>query len=110
MFYIILGIIIAIIFFSTIEIKLLVKRNNSNDQIVIEIKAFYGIIKYKKTFPLISLDIKEEDIIINFNEENSINSTNSNKEKDGKIDLDSIINRMKNSINRYKRYKTVIRY
>ncbi len=100
-------IIIFIIISSSITIHVELLKNNHNDEIIIELKALFGLIKLKREYPLISLKIDEE-VALEISEETEGNFKKGIiNEKNKKIELDNLVDKISSSMNLFKRYKGV---
>jgi len=111
MFPFIIILFLILLICSAIDIRIILFKDNCNDEIVIEFIALYGLIKYKREYPLLSLKLMKEDMPVELRQESEANFTNKHLNEDVNIfKLEDIIKKVKLSNKLLKKYNKVFKY
>ncbi|WIF94731.1 DUF2953 domain-containing protein [Caminicella sporogenes] len=111
MFVGIIILLLILIIMSNIDINIKFLKDNKNDEIVITAKLFYGIYKYKKEIPLIDIDIENRDVKLEINEESEDTMTTGIiSEKNEKLSIQDILNKIKEIKKIIRKYHMPIDY
>lgn len=104
-------IIIILIISSPIVINISILKDNKNDEIIIKFKLLYGLIKYKKEYPLVEIDLEEDKGSIKVSEETENNiKSGVQKEESKKYNIDKIIEKYREGTEVINKYRQPINY
>jgi hypothetical protein len=98
-----------IFIFSSIKINIQILKDNKNDEIILEFKLLYGLIKYKVEYPLIEWKVKKKNVAVKVSEEVE-NNTSSSVVKEKDFGIDYIIEMYRTGRSLFKKYHQPIDY
>lgn len=98
--------LIAAVINSSISIDIKVLKDNTNDDIIIRVKALYGLIRFKREIPLVKIEIEDDDIALSISEETKVNMKDDLiSEKHKSFDIKRIFSNARRSIDIVTKYK-----
>ncbi|OPJ57256.1 hypothetical protein [Alkalithermobacter paradoxus] len=104
--YIIVFVAILIIVFlivnSKVKMSIKLLKNGENDEVVINISALYGLVRYKKEIPFVDLNANKEGVKFKVSKRTSLEGNLVNEQKD-RIDIKTILSN-------YDKYKEIFSY